>query len=66
MFLRSLAAFQYLDPDIGSTKTMKLRPYGGLIGIDNSPFGQLVQSVQNSSTSCNTSRRTWFYSSVQS
>ena len=35
-FLYFLAACQYLDPDIVLEGTLKLRPYGGLIGIDNS------------------------------
>ena len=34
-FLYFLAACQHLDPDIDLEATLKLRPCGGLIGIDN-------------------------------
>ena len=35
-FLYFLATCLYLDPDIDLEIALKLRPYGGLIGIDNS------------------------------
>ena len=35
-FVYFLAACLYLDPDINLEIVLKLRPYGGLIGIDNS------------------------------
>ena len=36
-FLIFLAACQYFDPDLDLMATLKLRSYGGLIGIDNHP-----------------------------
>ena len=44
-FLYFLAACQYLDPDIDLEVTLKLRPYGGLIGIDNSSHRFPQQSI---------------------
>ena len=35
-FLYFLATCLYLDPDLDLDIALKLRPYGGLIGIDNS------------------------------
>ena len=35
-FLYFLAICLYLDPDLDLEIALKLRPYGGLIGIDNS------------------------------
>ena len=35
-FLYFLATCLYLDPDLDLEIALKLRPYGGLIGIDNS------------------------------
>ena len=35
-FLYFLATCHYLDPDLDLNIAMKMRPYGGLIGIDNS------------------------------
>ena len=35
-FLYFIATCLYLDPDVDLDIALKLRPYGGLIGIDNS------------------------------
>ena len=35
-FVYFLATCLYLDPDINMETALKQRPYGGLIGIDNS------------------------------
>ena len=61
-----LAACQYLDPDIDLQATLKLRPYGGLIEIDNSSLDKYFKSLKNTATSCNTPQRIGFYSRVQS
>ena len=45
-FLYFLAACQYLDPYIDLEETMKLRPYGGLIGIDNSSLDNYFKSFK--------------------
>ena len=45
-FLYFLAACQYLDPDIDLEATLKLRPYGGLIGIDNSSLDNFFKSFK--------------------
>ena len=37
-YLYFLATCFYLDLDLDSDLALKLRPYGGLIGIDNSTF----------------------------
>ena len=46
MFLYFLAACQYLDPDIDLEATLKLRLYGGLIGIDNSSLDYYFKSFK--------------------
>ena len=45
-FLYFLAAGQYLDPDIDLEATLKLRPYGGVIGIDNSSLDNCCKSFK--------------------
>ena len=35
-FVCFLATCLYMDPDVNLETALKLRPYGGLIGIDNS------------------------------
>ena len=40
------AACQFLDPDIDLEATLKLRPYGGLIGIDNSSLDNYFKSFK--------------------
>ena len=45
-FLYFPAACQYLDPDIDLEATLKLRPYGGLIGIDNSSLDNYFKSFK--------------------
>ena len=45
-FLYFLAACQYLDPDIDLETTLKLIPYGRLIGIDNSPLNKNFKSFK--------------------
>ena len=46
MFLYFLAACQYLDPDIDLEAPLKLRPYSGLIGIDNSLLDNYFKSFK--------------------
>ena len=41
-----LAACHYLDPDINLEIVLKLRPYGGLIGIDNSSLDNYLKSYK--------------------
>ena len=43
-FVYFLAACLYLDPDINLEIVLKLRPYGGLIGIDNSSLDEYLKS----------------------
>ena len=43
-FVYFLAACLYLDPDINLEIVLKLRPYGGLIGIDNSSLDTYLKS----------------------
>ena len=45
-FLYFLAACQYLDPDIDLEATLKLRQYGGLIGIDNFSLDNYFKSFK--------------------
>ena len=45
-FLYFLAACQYLDPDIDLEATWKPRPYGDLIGIDNSSLDSYFKSCK--------------------
>ena len=45
-FLYFLADCQYLDPDIDFQATLKLRPYGGLIGVDNSSLDNYFKSFK--------------------
>ena len=51
-FLYFLATCLYLDPDLDLEIALKLRPYGGLIGIDNS---SLDVYFKNFKTTCNSS-----------
>ena len=44
--LHFLAACQYLDPDIDLEATLKPRPYGDLIGIDNSSLDNYFKSFK--------------------
>ena len=45
-FVYFLAACLYLDPDINLEIVLKLRPYGGLIGIDNSSLDKYLKSYK--------------------
>ena len=45
-FLYFLAACQYLDPDIDLDAILKPRPYGGLIGVDNSSLDNFFKSFK--------------------
>ena len=45
-FLYFLATCQYLDPDLDLDIAMKMRPYGGLIGIDNSSMDKYFKSYK--------------------
>ena len=45
-FVYFLAACHYLDPDINLEIVLKLRPYGGLIGIDNSSLDIYLKSYK--------------------
>ena len=45
-FLYFLATCQYLDPDLDLDIAMKMRPYGGLIGIDNYSLDKYFKSYK--------------------
>ena len=45
-FVYFLAACLYLDPDSNLEIVLKLRPYGGLIGIDNSSLDKYLKSYK--------------------
>ena len=45
-FVYFLAACLSLDPDINLEIVLKLRPYGGLIGIDNSSLDTYLKSYK--------------------
>ena len=45
-FVNILAACLYLEPDINLEIVLKLRPYGGLIGIDNSSLDKYLKSYE--------------------
>ena len=45
-FLYFLAAFNYLDPHIDLETPLKLRPYGGLIGIDELSLDNYIKSFK--------------------
>ena len=45
-FVYFLAACLYLDPEINLEIVLKLRPYGGLIGIDNSSLDTYLESYK--------------------
>ena len=45
-FLDFLATCQYLDPDLDLDIAMKMRPYGGLTGIDNSSLDKYFKSYK--------------------
>ena len=45
-FVYFLAACHYLDPDINLEIVLKLIPYGGLIGIDNSSLDTYLKSYK--------------------
>ena len=45
-FLYFLATCQYLDPDLDLDIALKMRPYGGLIGIDNSSLDKYFNSYK--------------------
>ena len=45
-FVYFLAACLYLDPEINLEIVLKLRPYGGLIGIDNSSLDTYLKSYK--------------------
>ena len=45
-FVYFLAACLYLDPDINLETVLKLRPYGGLISIDNSSLDSYLKSYK--------------------
>ena len=45
-YLYFLATCFYLDPDLDLDIALKLRPYGGLIGIGNSTLGKLFKAYK--------------------
>ena len=45
-YLYFLATCFYLDPDLDLDIALKLRPYGGLIGIDNSTLDNYIKSYK--------------------
>ena len=45
-FLYFLATCLYLDPDLDLEIALKLRPYGGLIGIDNSSLDVYLKNFK--------------------
>ena len=45
-FVYFWAARLYLNPDINLETVLKLRPYGGLIGIDNSSLDKYLNSYK--------------------
>ena len=45
-FVYFLATCLYLDPDVNLETALKLRPYGGLIGIDNSSLDTYLKSYK--------------------
>ena len=45
-FVYFLAACHYLNPDINLEIVLKLRPYGGLVGIDNSSLDTYLKSYE--------------------
>ena len=45
-FVYFLAICLYLDPDLDLDIAMKMRPYGGLIGIDNSSLNKYFKSYK--------------------
>ena len=53
-FLYFLATCLYLDPDLDLEIALKLRPYGGLIWIDNSSLDVYFKNF-NFKTTCNSS-----------
>ena len=44
-YLYFLATCFYLDPDLDLDIALKLRPHGGLIGIDNSTLDKYLKSL---------------------
>ena len=54
-FLYFLATCLHLDPDVNLEIALKLRPYGGIIEIDNSSIGHLFEIIQSASHTCNSS-----------
>ena len=46
-FFYFLATCLYLDPDLDLDIALKLRPYGGLIGIDNSSLDKYFKNLKN-------------------
>ena len=45
-FVYFLAACHYLDPDINLEIVLKLRPYGGIIGMNNSSLDTYLKSYK--------------------
>ena len=45
-FLYFLASCLHLDPDVNLEIALKLRPYGGIIGIDNSSLDTYLKSFK--------------------
>ena len=45
-FVYCLAASHYLEPDMNLEIVLKLRPYGGLVGIDNSSLDTYLKSYK--------------------
>ena len=46
IFLYFLATCLHLDPDVNLEIALKLRPYGGIIGIDNSSLDAYLKSFK--------------------
>ena len=46
IFLYFLATRLHLDPDVNLEIALKLRPYGGIIGIDNSSLDTYLKSFK--------------------
>ena len=52
-----LATCLHLDADLDLDIALKLRPYGGLIGIDNSSLDKYFKKFKNFEITCHTPRR---------
>ena len=54
-FLYFLSTCLHLDPDVNLEIALKLRPYGGIIGIDNSSLDTYLKSFKVLRLPCNSS-----------